>query len=130
LGYNKKDITLSYQLQDLSFETMQLSQLIVPGNDPEGKPTAINLPGPDGLNFDSIGDIITKLLPIVLSLAGIILFIYLLIGGFSYLFSAGDSAQMDKARQQITNALIGFVIIFLSYFLTQLLCFVFGCTIV
>lgn len=41
------------------------------------------------------------------------------IGGILYVVSAGDSGMMDMAKKAITNALIGFVIIFGSYLIVN-----------
>lgn len=43
--------------------------------------------------------------------AGILLFIMLIIGGFRYLTSGGDSKQIEAAKQTITYALLGMVLL-------------------
>lgn len=69
----------------------------------------------------SLTDIIKDLLPYVFSLAGIILLLYFIIGGVGLMFSQGDPKATQAARGKITNAVAGFAIIFLAYWLTQLL---------
>ena len=113
---------------------MQLAQkLVLPGNptgtlNPGTSAPGVVIGGPDTFRFDNLGDLIGTLIPLLIAIAGLMLFLYLIWGGFDYLFSAGDSGKMDAGRQKITNAVLGFIIIFISYFLTQLICFVFGCT--
>ena len=69
----------------------------------------------------TIGKIITDILPYVFGITGILLLIYLLIGGFQLMFAAGDPKKVQGAWGKITNAVIGFVIIFVAYWATQLI---------
>ena len=108
---------------------MDLAQNIrLPGTNPQGEPTIIELQGPSEITsrFSDISDVITKLIPIVLSVAGLILFGMLIWGGYDFLFSGGDPAKIEAGRTKIFNAIIGFVIVFVAYFLVQLLGFIFG----
>lgn len=72
--------------------------------------------------FSSISELINRLLPNVLLLAGIILFLLLVGGGFMMIKSAseGESEQMTKGRQAAFYAIIGFVIIFASFWIIKL----------
>jgi len=77
----------------------------------------------------TIGKIISALLPYIFALAGLILFIFLIMGGFELLTSGGNPESTKKAQGRITSALIGFLIIFLAYWITQILEVIFGITI-
>lgn len=68
----------------------------------------------------NFGRVISTLLPYIFTLSGILLLIYLLFGGLQLMYSAGDPKKVQSAQGKITNALIGFVIVFLAYWLTQL----------
>jgi len=81
---------------------------------------------PDTIN---LGGIISALLPYVFALAGLVLFIFLIIGGFGLLISGGSPDKMKAAQGKITSAVIGFVIIFISYWLMRILEIVFGISI-
>jgi len=59
--------------------------------------------------------IFTNVVVSVLGLAGIALFIMLLIGGFKYLTSAGNPENAASAQKTITYAIIGIVLIALAY---------------
>lgn len=74
----------------------------------------------------TIGDIVTSIVPILFVIAGLILLFYLIWGGFSLMLSKGDPKAVEAAKGRITNAIIGFVIIFVAYWLVQLLGLVFG----
>lgn len=74
----------------------------------------------------TIGDIISALIPYILVLAGLILFGFLIFGGFELLTSAGDPKKVQSAQGKITSAIIGFIIIFVAYWLVQILEIIFG----
>jgi len=67
----------------------------------------------DFLNF--VGGIITW----VISIAGIIAFVFLIMGGFEYLTAGGDSDKASKGRTTITNAIIGLIIIAIAFALAR-----------
>ena len=71
----------------------------------------------------TIGKIISGLLQNVYVLAGILLFILLIIGGFIFIIGAGNDnpEQVKKGKQALTAALIGFAIIFCSYWIIKII---------
>lgn len=87
----------------------------------------LTLPGghkisaPTEYRFFDLGDILTTLLPYIFVLAGIILFGYLIMGGFEFLTSAGNPEKIKTAQKKLVNAIIGFVIIFAAFWLVQIL---------
>lgn len=76
----------------------------------------------------TVGDIIQNTLLYVFAVAGFILLFYLIFGGFKYMSSGGDTKSIDSAKRTITTALIGFIIIFVSFWLVQLIGTIFGIT--
>ncbi|OGV97161.1 hypothetical protein A2W24_00445 [Microgenomates group bacterium RBG_16_45_19] len=66
-----------------------------------------------------VTELISKILPNVYVILGLILFIYLLIGGFMVIASAGNQHNLDQGKQIITNAIIGFIVVFASYWIIQ-----------
>lgn len=86
-----------------------------------------DIPGP-WKYFTSIADLITVLLPNVLLIAGVCLFIIILVMGFRMMQSGGDgdTEGMAKGRQALTYAIGGFVLIFTAYFVIQLVEFLTG----
>jgi hypothetical protein len=69
----------------------------------------------------SIGQIISVILPYIFAAAGIALLIYLILGGLQLMTSQGDPKAIEAAKGKITNAVIGFVIVFIAFFVVQLL---------
>lgn len=82
------------------------------------------LPDYEGTGFkfsdSKPGEIISGLLPYVYVIAGIILLVMLIMGGIGLMTAAGNPDKMKAGYGKITNALIGFLIIFVSYFVVQL----------
>lgn len=73
-----------------------------------------------------ISEIVNVLIPYVFVFAGLGLLAFLIMGGFQLMMSAGDSKAMESAKGKITNAVIGFIIVFLAYWITQLLEMILG----
>lgn len=73
-----------------------------------------------------VGDIISALLPYLFTLAGLGLFLYLIIAGFGWMTSGGDPKKTQSAKDKLTNALVGFIIIFVAYWLILILEKIFG----
>jgi len=73
--------------------------------------------------FGSIGEIISILLQNIYVLAGILLFVLLIVSGFIFIIGAGQDnpEQAKKGKQALTAALIGFVIIFCSYWIIKII---------
>ena len=65
----------------------------------------------------TLGDIITALLPYIYAVVGILLLLYLISGGISLMTAAGDPKKTQGAKTKITNAFIGFIIVFVSYWI-------------
>ena len=65
------------------------------------------LTGPNGLIFN--------LISMLLGVAGAVAIVFIIIGGFWYITSAGNEEQAEKGKNTLLNAIIGIVVIVLSY---------------
>ena len=70
--------------------------------------------------------IIQTVLPFVFVIAGLILFVMFIFGGFTIFTSAGNPEKIKQGQGMIVNALIGFLIIFAAYWIIQILETTFG----
>jgi hypothetical protein len=61
------------------------------------------------------------LLNVLLGVAGVASFIFLLWGGLQWIMAGGDKEGTEKARKKITAALIGLAIVFSAYALLYIL---------
>jgi len=71
------------------------------------------------------GGIISEVLRYVFPLAGMILFVMIVWGGFEMMTSS-VSGKKDAGRQRVTTAIIGFLLLFATYWIGQLMQVVFG----
>lgn len=73
--------------------------------------------------YTDFGILVTLILKNGLTLAGIILLVLIIAGGVIFIAAAGsdDSKKLAAASSTITSALIGFLVIFLSYFIIQII---------
>ncbi len=60
-------------------------------------------------------------LNVMLGIAGVVSFIFLLWGGLQWILAGGDKEGTEKARKKITAALIGLAIVFSAYALLYIL---------
>jgi hypothetical protein len=74
----------------------------------------------------TIGGIIAALIVLAMIIAAIVFFFMLIIGGIKWITSGGDKAQAESARNQITAALIGLVIVFAAWAIASLINYFFG----
>lgn len=82
----------------------------------------------------SIGDLRNLTIPVIISTiirvlliaAAIVFFFWLVLGGIRWIMSGGDKARVETARDQVTHALIGLVIVFSAFAIAQLIKVLFG----
>lgn len=76
--------------------------------------------------FSSPAGIINRTLKFLFPLVGLILFLMLVWGGFDILMNAHNSKGLEKGRQRITAALIGFFLLFSSFWIIQIIEYIFN----
>lgn len=81
-------------------------------------PNANKYKFPDELGTDIPG-LVHRIVSGALSIAGAIFFVMFLWGGFKYLTAGGSSDDVKKAIKTLSNAVIGMIIVGLSYILVQ-----------
>ena len=72
------------------------------------------------LNDLDVGGIVSNLLPYIYVLAGLGLLVMLIAGGIGLMTGGGDPGKTKASYGKIVNAVIGFLIVFISYFVVQL----------
>ena len=86
---------------------------------------------PKGSNFALLGDltiggIVSGLVSLILVIASLVFFFILVVGGITWIASGGDKAKTEEARNRITAALVGLVIVFAAWAIVQLINVFFG----
>lgn len=74
----------------------------------------------------SIEGMVSGFVKILLVVAGLAFFFILVIGGIKWILSGGDKAHTEGARNQITAALVGLVIVFSAWAIIALIKSFFG----
>jgi uncharacterized membrane protein len=80
----------------------------------------------DGINKDSSGlpvitnasqilTVVANVIRIAMAFAGALAVIFVIVGGIFFVISAGNPANIKRAREILTNALVGLVITGLAY---------------
>jgi len=73
--------------------------------------------------FQSIGALISTILPNVYITAGLILLFFLIFGGITVILGSGSNnpEQVEKGKKILTTTLMGFLVVFVSYWIIQIL---------
>jgi len=69
---------------------------------------------------ESPGGIVSRLLNFLFPLAGLILFLLISWGGFEILVSSADQKGMEVGKNRITAAIVGFLLLFSTYWMAQI----------
>ena len=66
------------------------------------------------------GGFINRALEFAFPLAGLILFLMITVGGFQMLTGAASKKSMDAGKQRVSAAIVGFILLFASYWIIQI----------
>jgi hypothetical protein len=85
------------------------------------KAQIFSVPNPLGgqHGFNSIQEVVKALIDVAFSAAGLVAVIYLIIGGFRYTTSSGNAEAIEGAKATIINAIIGLIVVFISFLLVN-----------
>lgn len=72
-------------------------------------------------NQGSASAIIMRIIEILLSIAGLLAVIFLIVGGFRYITAGGNEETAETAKKTIINAIIGIVVVILSFVIVRVI---------
>ncbi|MBI2591024.1 MAG: hypothetical protein HYW33_04140 [Candidatus Blackburnbacteria bacterium] len=104
---------------------MELAQAVTPAINFDVLQDNLNQTGYNP-QLNTLGGIVSAFVPYVFGLAGIVLFLYFIWGGFGIMMSHGDPKATAAGKDRITHAVIGFVIIFAAFWIVQILGLILG----
>jgi hypothetical protein len=78
-------------------------------------------PGASPAAISDLVPVFTNVVKYALGFAGIVLFVLLLTGGFKYITSGGDPKAVEGAKKTLTYAIIGLVVILVSFLILVLI---------
>ncbi len=97
--------------------TLQNGTILVP--DPK---TGLCIPAKagDANRPDTVNTLLIRIINIILSVSASFAILFIVIGGFRYITSAGNEEVAGKGRQTLVNAIIGLVIVILAYTIVRI----------
>jgi hypothetical protein len=66
---------------------------------------------PQGVRITDVGMLISAIVGTLLILAALMAFLWLIMGGIQWITSGGDKTHMEEARNKITHAIVGLIIV-------------------
>jgi hypothetical protein len=81
----------------------------------------VDLGGEKQVTIKCLECIFLVILQNVVRLAGIVTFLFLIVGGFKYLTSGGDPKATQSAKNTITYTVLGLVLLVLAWFILKFL---------
>ncbi len=75
----------------------------------------------DPATFNDLNIVFENVVGTLLGLAGIILFMMLVAGGFKYITSAGDPKSVESAKKTLTSAIAGLVLTASAYLILRII---------
>jgi hypothetical protein len=98
----------------LGLATPAYAQLTVSGFRPEEVP------------FADVGALLSNILALLFFFAALLAFIFIIIGGIQWITAGGDKAAAQAARDRITAAVVGLLIVVAAFAITLILSVVLG----
>ncbi len=75
----------------------------------------IDIQRPKNIPSFQIGQVVSAVVGILLLIAAVLAFLYLILGGIQWITSGGDKSGMETARNRITAAVVGLIIVAASW---------------
>ena len=69
----------------------------------------------------SLGTLITSVINVGLLVVGSIAVVFLMVGGYRYVMSSGNEEAAEGAKKTITHAIIGLVIVIMSFVIVNVI---------
>lgn len=88
---------------------------------PSSSNSTVNIGSPWGSGPETVEDVIENVTNWVLGIAGSLAVLFIIISGIRYITSAGNQAQHEAAKKNLTSAIIGLVIVLISFVIVQVI---------
>lgn len=105
---------------------LSLLGLLVPQTAYAAGTSTLTVPQPPGFNITDLGLLISNAIGVALIIAGILVFVFLVWGGIQWITSGGEKGKTEEARNKITSAVIGLIVLAASYALLMLMLRILG----
>lgn len=71
----------------------------------------ITINQPSNIKITDVGVLVSSLVGVLLIISALLAFFFLILGGIQWITSGGDKAGMEAARNKITHAIVGLIIV-------------------
>ena len=89
--------------------------------------TKIQLPSAlSGIANLRLGTLLSHLTQFLVVVAALLAFLFFVYGGFKWLMSSGDKKKVEEAQKTLQYAIIGLVLVLLSFFIINFIGMLFG----
>jgi uncharacterized membrane protein len=78
------------------------------------------------INGQNSGIVIRNIVVFIIVLAVVVALLYLLYGGIKWITSKGEKSEVEAARNHITAAITGLIVVFLAIFIVSVVLALFG----
>lgn len=75
---------------------------------------------------ESLALVVSRILTFAIAIIGLFFFVRLVSAGYGYLTNAGDQNKIQNASKELTNALIGLLLVISAFFIIQAIQTIFG----
>jgi len=110
---NVEIIIMNIKIAAIPFSTWE--KVLIPNANIAGRPLA---------------SILNAIIIYIFPIAGFVLLFYFVYAGYTWLTSMGDPKKIQSAKDSMTNALVGFIIIFLAYWVVRIVGRVLGINVI
>lgn len=91
----------------------------------------VNIQQPSGqFTITNFGNLISALVGTMMIIAALLAFFFLILGGIQWITAGGDKAGMEAARNKITHAIVGLIIVGAAWAIMMLVQNFLGITII
>lgn len=88
--------------------------------------TSISSFDTSGIPFTDLGKLLSNTLALLFFFAGLLAFVFIIIGGIQWITAGGDPKAASAARDRITAAVVGLLVVVAAFAITLILNAVFG----
>jgi len=85
-----------------------------------------NYPHNFSLRYQTPGEIISKVFTYAIPFAGILMLAMIIAGGYSLMLSGGEPEKVKAGKDKITAGIVGFLLVFTTWFIIRVIEIVFG----
>lgn len=113
-------------IKSLASSTIALLAMATPVLAQDEPDPEINTFETGNIPFTDLGKLLSNALALLFFFAGLLAFIFIVIGGIQWITAGGDAKAAQAARDRITAAVVGLLVVVAAFAITLILGRVFG----